>query len=62
MEYCVMAVGRQWDSGQLVVPRSVGKAAGFGDYSSETGFVPGENNVFKRTGSELLPSAGKSSC
>jgi hypothetical protein len=24
--------------------------------------VPGENNVFKRTGSELLPSAGKSSC
>jgi len=62
MEYCVMAVGRQWDGGQLVVPRSVGKTAGFGDYSSETGFVPGENNVFKWTGSELLPSAGKSSC
>lgn len=62
MEYCVMAVGRQWDGGQLVVPRSVGKTAGFGDYSSETGFVPGEDNVFKWTGSELLPSAGKSSC
>jgi hypothetical protein len=47
MEYCVMAVGRQWDGGQLVVPRSVGKTAGFGDHSSETGFVPREDNVFE---------------
>jgi hypothetical protein len=42
-----MAVGRQWDRGQLVVPRSVGETAGFGDYSSETGFVPREDNVFE---------------
>lgn len=47
MECCVMTVGRQWDSGQLVVPRSVGKTAGLGDHSSETGFVPREDNVFE---------------